>query len=58
MKDVFESIGKRVPTFCGMKTDLLRGLLARQANDSFSIFLAGDLVINSYSEFKKLRMIV
>ncbi|KAJ8664585.1 hypothetical protein QAD02_006247 [Eretmocerus hayati] len=45
LRKMFNSIGDKVPTFVGVKTDIERGIQARQAKKDFRIFLAGDMMM-------------
>ncbi|KAJ8664584.1 hypothetical protein QAD02_006246 [Eretmocerus hayati] len=45
LRKMFNSIGDKVPTFVGVKTDIERGIQARQARKDFRIFLAGDMMM-------------
>uniref|UniRef100_A0ABD2VW42 N-acetylneuraminate lyase n=1 Tax=Trichogramma kaykai TaxID=54128 RepID=A0ABD2VW42_9HYME len=39
------SVTDRIPNFCGVKTDLERGLQAERANENLHIFIAGDMMM-------------
>lgn len=44
MGQLLDSASGKIPTFAGIKTDLERALHARQVNNNYNFFLAGDMV--------------
>ncbi|XP_058792235.1 N-acetylneuraminate lyase-like isoform X2 [Phymastichus coffea] len=47
MGQLLKSASGKIPTFAGIKTDLERAVHAKQVNDNYNLFLAGDMMMLS-----------